>query len=85
MAQLSEIIERETNRKEWRTIFFYKEGAILRAYEWSAWLWCRHINDFNPINRDKQYSRRLCDIAHMAERNLLMCNSKIMRKYETTF
>lgn len=53
MAQLSEIIERETDRKEWRTIFFCKEEVFLCTYEWRARLWCRHINDFNQINRNK--------------------------------
>lgn len=34
-----------------RAIHFSQEGTFLRAYEWSAWLCVRYINDFKPTKR----------------------------------
>ena len=54
MSQLQEIIEIEKQRADAehaRTLFFYMEGSFYRAYEWSAWLWCRKIRDFSPTHR----------------------------------
>lgn len=52
--QLTEIIEKEKQRADGvdcRTLHFYKEGSFMRAYEYSAWLWCRYIKDFKPTHR----------------------------------
>lgn len=54
MAQLKDIVEREQQRgsiAEARTIHLFPEGSFLRAYNWSAWLWCSHIGDFKPTHR----------------------------------
>ena len=55
MAKTVEILE--TERKRWEigdlaTIHLFLEGTFYRAYEWSAWLWCRHISDFKPTKRE---------------------------------
>ena len=52
--QLQKIIENEKQRADAersRTLFLYMEGSFYRAYEWSAWLWCRKIRDFTPTHR----------------------------------
>lgn len=54
MAQLQEIIQKEGERttiQDFRTVHLYPEGSFLRAYEWSAWLWCRYVSDFKPTHR----------------------------------
>lgn len=54
MSQLQEIIETEKQRadaEQARTLFLYMEGSFYRAYEWSAWLWCKKIKDFTPTHR----------------------------------
>ncbi len=46
MTDLKEAIEKEKKRDtaaQARIMYFYKEGTFLRAYEWSAWLWCKYI------------------------------------------
>ncbi|MBQ8957227.1 MAG: hypothetical protein IJ057_01780 [Bacteroidales bacterium] len=55
MAQLKEILEIERKRMEegpWGTIQLFPEGTFYRAYEWSAWLCCRFINQFKPTRRE---------------------------------
>lgn len=36
----------------YRTIYLFPEGTFYRAYEWSAWLCCRYINQFKPTRRE---------------------------------
>jgi hypothetical protein len=55
MAQLKDIVEIEHNRKgnaSISTIYLFPEGTFYRAYEWSAWLCCRYINEFKPTKRE---------------------------------
>jgi len=55
MAQLKEILEIERKRVEdgpYCTIQLFPEGTFYRAYEWSAWLCCRFINQFKPTRRE---------------------------------
>ena len=54
MAQLKEILEIEKKREEggqYSTIYLFPEGTFYRAYEWSAWLCCRYINQFRTTKR----------------------------------
>ena len=47
MAQIKEILEIENHRtNDWTTIYLFAEGLFYRAYEWSAWLCCRYVNEF---------------------------------------
>lgn len=43
-----EIIKREVERTldDRMVLHFYQEGSFYRAYEWSAWLCHRYINQF---------------------------------------
>ena len=34
------------------TIYLFPEGTFYRAYEWSAWLCCRFINQFKATRRE---------------------------------
>ena len=55
MAQLKDILETERNRVEkgqFGTIYLFPEGTFYRAYEWSAWLCCRFINQFKATRRE---------------------------------
>lgn len=54
MAKLNDIMDVEKQRLDEasrRLIHFYQEGSFLRAYEWSAWLCCRYLNDFKATRR----------------------------------
>ncbi len=54
MAKLSEILTMEKERADdsaLHVIHLYQEGSFLRAYEWSAWLCCRYLNDFKVTKR----------------------------------
>ncbi len=54
MSELKELIEKERQRdtvQKARVMYFYKEGSFMRAYEWSAWLWCKYVKDFSPTHR----------------------------------
>jgi hypothetical protein len=54
MAQLKDIVEIEKQRDDLakcRTAWLYRDGSFLRAYEWSAWLFVKYINDFKVSNR----------------------------------
>ena len=47
MAQLKEILETERNRNgDLTAIHLFAEGMFYRAYEWSAWLCVRYVNEF---------------------------------------
>lgn len=55
MSQLKDIIEREKERgflEQCGKIHLFREGTFYRAYEWSAWLCCRYINEFKPTKRE---------------------------------
>ena len=54
MSSLKEIVENEGQRDsldKCRTAFLYREGSFYRAYEWSAWLFVRHVSDFKVTCR----------------------------------
>jgi len=54
MTQIKEIIEAENKRngiEEMRTIRLYREGTFFRAYEWSAWLCCKHVGELKVTNK----------------------------------
>ncbi|MBQ8701247.1 MAG: hypothetical protein IJ549_00590 [Prevotella sp.] len=54
MAKLKEILEAEAQRatlEQCREIHLFPEGTFYRAYEWSAWLCVRYIQDFKPTKR----------------------------------
>ena len=42
---------RRTTNQEIRTLYLYPEGNFMRAFEWSAWLWCKYIKEFKAIRR----------------------------------
>ncbi len=53
MAQIKEILEIENHRtNDWTTIYLFAEGLFYRAYEWSAWLCCRYVNEFKVTRRE---------------------------------
>jgi len=54
MSQLKEILEIENNRTEDNrsTIYLFQEGSFYRAYEWSAWLCHRYLNQFKVTHRN---------------------------------
>lgn len=59
MAQLKEILEIERNRMfngPYSTIYLFQEGTFFRAYEWSAWLCCRYVNQFKATRREQKIS-----------------------------
>ncbi len=54
MATVKEIIEIESQRNldtEYNEIHLFVEGSFFRAYEWSAWLCCKYLNDFKVLHR----------------------------------
>lgn len=54
MAKLKDILEMESQRttpEQCRTIRLFPEGTFYRAYEWSAWLCVRYLQDFKPTKR----------------------------------
>ncbi len=53
MAQLKDIIEVENSRNgDTTSIHLFAEGMFYRAYEWSAWLCCRYVNEFKVTRRE---------------------------------
>ena len=57
MAQLKDILEIERSRREgdsYSTLFLFLEGTFYRAYEWSAWLCCRYVNQFKATRREQK-------------------------------
>lgn len=55
MTQINTILEIERGRKEigdYTKINLFVEGSFYRAYEWSAWLCCRYINQFKTTKRE---------------------------------
>lgn len=54
MAKLTDILSAEKQRQDAAArlvIHLYQEGSFLRAYEWSAWLCCRYLNNFKVTRR----------------------------------
>ncbi len=53
MAQLKDILAKENNRNgNLSDIYLFAEGLFYRAYERSAWLCCRYINEFKATRRN---------------------------------
>ncbi|MCQ2216654.1 MAG: hypothetical protein MJZ31_12150 [Bacteroidales bacterium] len=55
MATQKEIVEKEQQRtglEQMRKAYIYREGSFYRAYEWSAWLFVRHVSDFKVTCRN---------------------------------
>ena len=51
---LKEILENEGMRPgngDAASVFLHKEGTFYRAYEWSAWLCVRYVQEFKPTRR----------------------------------
>lgn len=54
MAVIKEIVEQEKQRMSSgvrNELHLYREGTFLRAYDWSAWLACRHLHEFKVNKR----------------------------------
>lgn len=54
MSVTKEIIEQERQLVQagrFRDVHLHREGAFLRAYDWSAWLCCRYLHDFRVNKR----------------------------------
>lgn len=41
-------------QESYRTIYLFPEGTFYRAYEWSAWLCCRYMNQFKATRREQK-------------------------------
>lgn len=57
MAQLKDILDLESKREErndYESIHLFPEGTFYRAYEWSAWLCCRYVNEFKVTRRENK-------------------------------
>ena len=57
MAQLKDILEIEWKRipqGPHNIIYLFPEGTFYRAYEWSAWLCCRYMNQFKATRREQK-------------------------------
>lgn len=57
MSQLKEIlsIEQEhSSLEQYAVIHLFREGTFYRAYEWSAWLCCRYMNQFKSTRREQK-------------------------------
>lgn len=69
MAQLKDILETERLRADMAQclrINLFKEGTFYRAYEWSAWLCVRYVQEFKTTRRLMKNTDelRLTDIMH---------------------
>ena len=70
MSQLKEILSTEQERgslEQCAVIHLFREGTFYRAYEWSAWLCCRYINEFKPT-RSPEFAIREARISAFAMR-----------------
>lgn len=59
MAKLQDILTVEQDRPDpqsQRVVHLFQEGTFLRAYEWSAWLCCRYLNEFKATRRQLKNS-----------------------------
>ena len=53
MANIKDVLEIESHREsleQCRVINLFQEGTFYRAYEWSAWLCVRYIQQFKATN-----------------------------------
>lgn len=54
MTDFNLILENESRRssmEQVRKIYLYPEGTFMRAYEWSAYIWCKYVKEFKAIRR----------------------------------
>ncbi len=54
MAKIKDILAIESRRvtaEQCRTVYLFQEGTFYRAYEWSAWLCVRYIQQFKTTKR----------------------------------
>ena len=54
MAKIKDILAVEAQRaseEQCRAVYLFPEGTFFRAYEWSAWLCVRYIQQFKPTKR----------------------------------
>ncbi|MBQ0048439.1 MAG: hypothetical protein KBT33_13210 [Prevotellaceae bacterium] len=53
MSQIKQILQTENDRSDdnRNVIHLYQEGTFYRAYNWSAWLCHRYINQFKVTHR----------------------------------
>ena len=68
MAKIKDVLEIESHREsieQCRVINLFQEGTFYRAYEWSAWLCVRYIQQFKATNlsRRRASSSLLFEIA----------------------
>ena len=54
MIDFNTVLENEKKRSDSdgiRKLYMYPEGTFIRAFDWSAWLWCHYIKSFKPMRR----------------------------------
>jgi len=54
MAKIKDVLDIESQRasmEQCRMIYLFQEGTFYRAYEWSAWLCVRYIQQFKTTKR----------------------------------
>lgn len=54
MAKIKDVLEIESQRaslEQCRFVNLFQEGTFYRAYEWSAWLCVRYIQQFKTTKR----------------------------------
>lgn len=54
MAKIKDVLEIESQRstmEQCRRVYLFQEGTFYRAYEWSAWLCVRYIQQFKTTKR----------------------------------
>lgn len=54
MAKIKDVLEIESHRaslEQCRFVNLFQEGTFYRAYEWSAWLCVRYIQQFKTTKR----------------------------------
>lgn len=54
MAKIKDVLEIESHREsieQCRVINLFQEGTFYRAYEWSAWLCVRYVQEFKTTKR----------------------------------
>lgn len=54
MAKIKDVLEIESQRaslEQCRFVNLFQEGTFYRAYEWSAWLCVRYVQEFKTTKR----------------------------------
>ena len=62
MAKLQDILTVEQDRPDSqsaRVVHLFLEGSFLRAYEWSAWLCCRYLNEYKAANTPPKTTQQI--------------------------